>query len=81
MISPPATGPAAAAAEPAASTARSARLRLAGSGNAWRINASEAGSISEAAAPCTRRAVISRLSDGASPQAAEESVNPISPRP
>ena len=81
VISPPATGPAVAAVEPAAVHSVIARLRLTGSGKACRTSASEAGSISAAAAPCTSRAVISSPSDGASPHAAEESVNPISPRP
>ncbi len=85
VSAPPATGPSATAAEPPAAHTATARARRAGSvysprgGTPCRTSASEAGRTTAAATPCTTRAPIRAGRFGASPQAAEASVNTVAP--
>ena len=70
----PATAP------PTAHTPR-ARARRAGSGNASRINAIDAGSMTAAPAPWTQRAAISAAAVGAAPHPSDATPNTAMPIP
>ncbi len=76
---PPSTGPAASAIPPTAAQVAIPFARAPGSANASRTRASEEGSSSAAATPCSSRAPIRTPIEGAAAQASEAMVKAIIP--
>jgi hypothetical protein len=79
VSAPSATGPPAMATVPPTAHTAIAFARRAGSGYACRTSASEAGSMTPAALPCTARLPIRNPIVGASPHAADEARNAARP--